>query len=350
MRNEKNIGLDRIKLCNLFIKSVDIELIQARGGTVVIGETGLKTINKNTGEVIFMEDLTINIEGLGLSDNSYIAEIQINKKNAIKDWQVVAGVNIPKLYYTNNGINICDENELEGIPILLEKEFLKYGIEIEGIQNATVSSIEINYNIHDIQFYKTMKLINEAWKQAGHKVFVVDTKNGLESLKLKLPTREIKIYNKTQQLKDIGHIVPKDQDITRIEISTSHITTVKSVLDGNALIELIDNFEKLQKFYKDTIKKNIKKPFMDYCKSMENEMLEHLMSGVAPKDIINKIGLGKVVDLDIYANAIKKYYKKKYPKSSPSNVIKNNINKISNKEEFMGNIEKMKVFFEDIGV
>lgn len=341
------IGLDRITLNNIILKSINIQLIELLGGKVIVSKknVGYKTIDQDSGEVIYLSELKMNIEGFGWCDKSYAIQLQLNKDNGYEEWTVSAGINVPKLYYANNLNNIHKQDQIQGIPWVLEGYMKERGIEVD-LTNATVTSLEVNYNIKDKEFYKTMTVINEAWKHSGQKVFVADTKDGIESLKLKLPTREIKVYNKVKQLQDVGYKTLGENDVTRIEVSSNHITTIKSVLGGNKLTDLIENYPKLVVFYKNTVKSSIYKPFKKYCDDNVKIMYELLKDNKASK-VLDIMGLNRVVDLDLYKEAIVKYYKSS-GKRNPYNMIKNNIDRVRDKENYIGNIQRIENFVREM--
>lgn len=342
------IGLDRLKLNNIMAKSVNINKILAFGDiTVNTKGAGYKTVDINTGEIIYVEDLKLNIAGAGLSENCEAMQIQINKNGALREWKISIGVNVVKLLYGSNEKNLSEESEIEAIPKLIEKTCKMHGLEID-LTTATLSSFEVNVNIIGNQFYNTMKILNEAWKNEGNKVFLTDTKEGVESMKLKLPTREIKIYKKDIQLQDMGHVCTT-KDITRIEVSTSHTKTIKQTFFTNNFLDILENMELIRRFYKNSIRNNIKKPFEAYCKNSINEMFDLLESGVKPSDMLMQVGINRVIDLDLYKQAIVKHYKASN-KKNPYTMINNNIKKISNAQQYMGNIKKLENFFEYIGL
>ena len=60
---------------------------------------------------------------------------------------------------------------------------------------------------------------------------------------------------------------------------------------------------------------------------------------------------GDMVDLDIFANAIKKQYKLQ-GKQKPHTVIKNQIKKLDNDlvQKLSGNLEAINQFFDELGI
>lgn len=340
------IGLDRLRLNNIKLKSVNVLKIKAFGEIVLnTNNVGYKVIDQRTGEVIYLEELILNITGAGCSNDSKAMQIQLNKNGGTDNWNISIGVNISKLLYGTNKLNLSDIKEIEAIPRVIDRFCREYGLEVD-LDKTTVSYLEVNYNVYNKEFYKTMAIINEAWKYNDNKVFVADTKDGIESLKLKLPTREIKVYNKVKQLQDMGYICT-DNDITRIEVSTSHVTTIKNVLGGNKLTDLIDNYPKLVMFYKNTVTDNVYKPFKKYCDDNVELIYDLLQEGIKPRNVLDIVGLNKVVDLDVYKQAIINYYKDN-GKKNPYRMIKNNIDRVKGKENYIGNKEKMEEFMKEI--
>ena len=345
-----NIGLDRIKINNVCLKSLNPQLVKLLGGDIAynINNIGYKVINRENGEIMFLEDLILNITGAGLSDDCKAMQVQINKTGGADNWTISMGINVPKLFYGTYEKNLSEVEEIKAIPSIIEKTCKQNGIEID-LTNATVTGIEANVNIRGNKFYKAMKLINECWKYSDNKVFIVDTKNnGKESLKLKLPTREVKVYRKDIQLEDIGHICT-NKDITRIEVSTNHMKTMYQTWGSNKFLDMLDNFNQVENLYKNTIKNNIYKPFKRYCIDTVDSMYNLLEGGVKARDLIDTMGINTVVDLDLYKQAIVKHYKSQ-GKKNPYTIIRNNIKKIGNAEDYMGNIQKIEEFFKQVGL
>ena len=352
-KNKKiEIGLDRLRLANVKILGVDIAKFKSMDGQLNLGE-GVEIIDMNTGEIIQVNDFYINIDGFGADKDNLALQLQLYKLKGKNDYTFTLGVNAPKLYSVTNVDNLSNQKEVENIPQMIQKYLQKVGV-YTNLEQATVSYFEVNYNICDDSFINTFKIINECWKLDNNKVFVVDTKDGYESLKLKLATREIKLYNKVKQLQDTLQFVIAD-DVARVEVGTSHKTTIKRLLGDDKLYTLCSNLDRVQDFYKKVINDNMKKPYMSYKQTLLDYMVKELESGVKPYELQYRLAVtNRLVDLELFAKAIKVYYKK-VGKKSPNNVIKSNFKRLHNVDvelykRLQNNCEKIEKFFDDIEI
>ena len=84
-------------------------------------------------------------------------------------------------------------------------------------------------------------------------------------------------------------------------------------------------------------------------------MVEQLENGVKPYELQYRLSItNRLVDLKLFAEAIKMYYKK-VGKKSPNNVIKSNLKRLHNVDEnlynkLQNNCDKIEKFFDDIGI
>lgn len=353
MTKDNLIGIDRLRLANVKVLYFDKMKFRANNGEYNLGE-GVEVVEMKTGEIIQVNDFYINVEGFATEggDNSAL-QLQLSKLKGQNKWTFTLGINAPKLYKATNIENISNNKEVENIPQMIQKHLEKVGVYVD-LGQATVSYFEVNYNIHDEKFENAFRLINECWKMDNKKVFSVDTKQGYESLKLKLPTREIKVYNKVKQLEDTFQFNIHN-DVIRVEVGTSHKTTIKSILGDDKLETLINNLDKIQDFYRKVINDNMKKPYIVYKQTLLDYMATELENGVKPYELQYKLAItNRLVDTELFAQGIKLYYKK-VGKKKPYNVIKSNLNRLQkvNVElynKLQNNCTKIEKFFDDIGI
>lgn len=351
--DDLKIGLDRIRLANVKVNSFNSVKFKANEGKYNLGE-GVEVVEMKTGEIMQVNDFYINIEGFATEggDNSAL-QLQLKKLKGKNDWTFTLGVNAPKLYKSTNIENVSNEKEIGNIPNMIQKHLAKVGVNVD-LTCATVTYFEVNYNIYDEKFENAFRMINECWKVDNKKVFGVDTKQGYESLKLKLPTREIKVYNKTKQLEDTLQFNIHN-DVIRVEVATSHKTTIKSLLGDDKLYTLCDSLKDLQRFYRKAIKDNVKRPYEVYKQGLIDYMLSELEKGVKPYELQYRLAItNRLVDTELFGQAIKEYYKK-VGKKRPYNVIKLNMNKLQRVDvelydKLQSNCKKIEKFFGDIGI
>ena len=126
------IGLDRLRLNNIKLKSVNVFKIKAFGEIILnTNDIGYKVVDQSTGEVIYLEELILNIAGAGCSDNSKAMQIQLNKNGGTDNWNISIGVNISKLLYGTNKLNLSDVKEIEAIPRIIDSFCREYGLAVD---------------------------------------------------------------------------------------------------------------------------------------------------------------------------------------------------------------------------
>lgn len=342
-----NIGLDR---CRFVLPSVAID-----GGIYRMNiEKGEKAeiLDIATGEIIGVSDFNLTIKGISLQDkDDYSIKVTLMKKPSVN---FVLDINIPKLLYNTNERNANNLQHLSEVNQIIEKKLGEVGVYTD-MTKARISSIEININSTDKKLYDAMKIIKKGFNATNDKVFIVESKNNIESLMIKNRYMKVKVYNKAQQLQDTGQL-QECENLVRVEVTTldkgavNTITGNKPCMDG-----VIENWDKLEKWFKDTIDKQIKKPCDEYNKAVENAMVQELKQGHKTYDILAlQAEQGNLVDLEIFSRAMKRYYKE-VGKKSPTTVIKNTKNRYEklNKSRYdamIGNIDALEKLWDGIGL
>lgn len=342
-----NIGLDR---CRFVLPSVAID-----GGIYRMNiEKGEKAeiLDIATGEVIGVSDFNLTIKGISLQDkDDYSIKVTLMKKPSVN---FVLDINIPKLLYNTNERNANNLQHLSEVNQIIEKKLGEVGVYTD-MTKARISSVEININSTDKKLYDAMKIIKKGFGASNDKVFIVESKNNIESLMIKNRYMKVKVYNKAQQLQDTGQL-QECENLVRVEVTTldkgavNTITGNKPCMDG-----VIENWDKLEKWFKDTIDKQIKKPCDEYNKAVENAMVEKLKQGHKTYDILAMQAVeGNLVDIEIFARAMKRYYKET-GKSKPHTVIKNTKNRFEKYDNelydsLIGNMDALDKLWKQIGL
>lgn len=133
---------------------------------------------------------------------------------------------------------------------------------------------------------------------------------------------EVKQLDDTFQLKH-------NDSLIRIEVSTSHKKTLDTLSYHNPTIDgIVKNWDKLEKWFKDTLKKQIKTPTDNFNQSVIDSMVEQLKEGHKTYDVLIEEGIkGNLVDIELFSKAMKKYYKE-VGKTKPHSVINNTKKKL----------------------
>lgn len=342
-----NIGLDR---CRFVLSSVAID-----GGIYRMNiEKGEKAqiLDIATGEVIGVSDFDLTIKGISLQEkDDYTIKVTLMKKPNIN---FVLDVNIPKLLYNTNERNASNLEHLTEVNQIIEKKLSEVGVYTD-MTKARVSSFEINVNSTDSKLYDAMKIIRKGFNASNEKVFVVESKNNIESLMVKNRYIKVKVYNKTQQLQDTGQLY-ENKNLVRVEVTTLDSRTINTITGNDPTIDgIIENWDKVENWFRSVIEKHIKKPCEEYNKAVESAMVEKLKQGHKTYDIlISQANKGDLVDLEIFSKAMKRYYKET-GKSKPHTVIKNTKNRLERVEKtqydsLVGNIESLEKLWNGIGL
>lgn len=342
-----NIGLDR---CRFVLPSVAID-----GGIYRMNiEKGEKAqiLDIATGEVIGVSDFNLTIKGISLQDkDDYSIKVTLMKKPSVN---FVLDINIPKLLYNTNERNANNLQHLSEVNQIIEKKLAEVGVYTD-MAKARISSVEININSTDKKLYDAMKIIKKGFNASNDKVFIVESKNNIESLMIKNRYMKVKVYNKAQQLQDTGQL-QECENLVRVEVTTLDKGAVNTITGDNPCIDgVIENWDKLEKWFKDALTKHIKKPCDEYNKAVENAMVEKLKQGNKTYDILAMQAVeGNLVDIEIFARAMKRYYKET-GKSKPHTVIKNTKNRFEKYDNelydsLIGNIDALERLWNGIGL
>lgn len=345
-KDKIDIGLDRLQLSN--IEVIGLDFMRFRG--YYEKGKGKEVIDMKTGEVIEISKLIVKVDGISESEKDNY-KIRLDLDNVFGNYQYIVKTNAPKLIYNSNENNISNLEHLDKLKTIIENELMKEGV-IVDTENLKVTEFEVNANSHIPKMVDSLRLVSNAWKFDGNKVPQVDTREGLESILLKRSNRKTKVYNKSKQLDDTLQIKLHDNTV-RVEVSTNRTDTIQRIIGcENTLDNFIDNFNSVQDWYKDCIKRDIQTPLRAYVNKLENHIIGRMDRGEKTPHILLEVATkGDLVDIDIFSNAVKKQYKSQ-GKKSPSNVINNQIKKLDSSivERLSGNLEVIEQFFEDIGI
>ena len=345
-KDNLEIGLDRLHLSNLEVIGIDFTRFR---GYYEKGK-GKEIVDMRSGEVTEINKLIVKVDGISKSDKDNY-KIKLELRNVFGNFHYVITTNAPKLLYNSNENNIHKVEHLKQLKDIIVNELSKEGILVD-LENTTVTEFEVNTNSHNAKMIDSLRLIMNAWKFEGNKVPNTDAPKGLESIMLKRSDRKIKVYNKAKQLDDTLQLKMYDNTV-RVEITASRTDTIKRIIGcDNTLENFIEGFEDVQLWYKDCIRKDIQKPLKSYIEKLENHIIDRMNNKERTSNILLDLALnGDMVDLDIFANAIKKQYKLQ-GKQKPHTVIKNQIKKLDEKliEKLSGNLEAINQFFDELGI
>lgn len=361
------IGADRLEVSKAKLIGIHYKhLIASRKQKVEESMEGLSVINFDNEKEMQITELAVSVPGLGDGMDNWVIELDLKKQIGLKGaYYIQLSINAPKIFNVTNENNVSDGRELKHLPQLVEKKLSEIGVYV-SLEEATMRGFEVNANTTENKFKETFELVSEAWKaeldekgvNKKNKVFLVDTEDGYESLKLKKDHRTVKVYDKIKQLKDTGQITI-NENLARIEVYTSHTTTIQRMLgDDITFANFCNNIEAIQHYYRTSIETDIEKPINQFRKRIEHQIFEKLEAGEKPIDVyegyINHKRKRKlIVDLSVFDNAMKKYYKK-HKKANLQRDIKTLHNKVlkktdqENYESLVDNFARIERFMQQI--
>ena len=272
MQHSNNrIGIDR---CRFSISTIAIDRSVFKMH-IEEGQT-VEIVDINSGEIIGISDFDMTIKGVALNDkDDYTIKLELMKKLGIT---FVLDVNVPKLLYNTNENNVNNLEHLAKVNAIIEKKLKDVGV-IVDMEKAKLTSIEVNINNDNSKLYDSFKMLKKGMLNGSDKVFSTENKEGLESLMIKNSYLKVKIYNKAKQLDDTFQL-RHNESLIRIEVSTSHKKTMDTLSYHNPTVEgIIKNWDKLEKWFKDTLKKQIKTPTDKFNQSVIDSMVEQLKEG-----------------------------------------------------------------------
>jgi hypothetical protein len=341
-----NIGLDR---CKFILENLSID----GGNHRVYIEKGEKAEIHDiaTGKMIGISDLKVDIKGISIDNkDDYRIKVELKRDGS----GFVLDVNVPKLLYNTNERNANNLLHLSEINQIIEKKLGEVGVHAD-MTKARLSSIEININSTDKKLYDAMKIIRKGFNASDNKVFVVENKNKIESLKTGNDYAQVKVYNKSQQLQDTGQLW-ENENLVRVEISTKHRGAINIITGHNPCMDgIIENWDRLEKWFECRVDDYIKKPCDEYNKAVESAMVEKLKQGNKTYDVLAMQAVqGNLVDIEIFARAMKRYYKETERKSPATSIknTKNRFEKYDNElyDSLVGNIDALDKLWKQIGL
>ena len=351
-----NIGIDRCKFSIKEVFRISKEHIMEYRTHIETGERG-KIIDIETGEVIGISKFVCNISGISSNEtDDYRIMLKLNENNE----NFTLDVNIPKLLYNSNERNANNLSHLSEVNQIIEKKLRESGY-IVDMKQARLSSIEINVNSTDKKLYDAMKLVRKGLNNSDDKVFIVEHRNRLESIKSSKgkkgnkPYAEVKVYDKVKQLKDSGQLY-ENESLVRIEVSTRQKLAINTITNNNPTMEgVINNWNNLERWFLKRINEYIKKPSEAFNNQVIDEIVEELKRGYKTYDVlIGQAEQGNLIDIELFARAMKRYYKETGRKS-PTTGIKNTKTRLEklNKTRYdamVGNIEALENLWKQLGL
>ena len=303
--------------------------------------------------------LTVDEEQVKTQEGVDMYKVNIKDKaifirpNALNGGKVDVNITCPKIFGDTNEKNVTVEDFdylIETIQDTLEGE----GVLLD-VANARLGSFEVNYNVNDSKFYDVLKLIAKANINDNLKAFYVENKDGIQSVKVKKKRYTVKVYKKSEHLQE--SFKPIDEEyVVRFEVSTNAPDEKEKLFGGEVTLQgLIDNWERVEEWYRNCIKLTIKKPIEKYIKQLEDDCLALLERGVKPSNVVATLMLREdLVDVVAFENAMKKHYKatgKKKPHSVIKSAHKRMLQLDENKyNQVVGNVSKLEELYDLIGL
>ena len=341
------IGIDRMRLINISINSIDLKRYNGH----IVGGEGMKIQEVNLVQDIEVADIDITIKGNSINEkDNYLMKLKLNR---VPYMDLSIDVNAPRVLYGTNEVNISEKDDMYRLISRIKEEFKKVGIDI-NLDKAIISNFEVNYNSHNPKLLDTFKLIKRSLDQGKEKVFLVDHNGETESLMINLSDRKIKIYNKSKQLEDTGQIAINKETI-RVEVSTNNTMLIRRLCKSKiaTIDKFIDNLNGLKLWFLETIRRNLRLEIEKYSNNVEENIYNRLIRGEKYYNVLLGVATnGDLVDIVIFDNAVKRYYKS-VGKKKPHTIIKSYHKKLINYDEelyqkLVGNLVEVNKLFNEI--
>lgn len=342
VENIKGIGLDRLRLSRVKVKSIDFEKLRHSGGEYSLGENKkyfFEIIDSNTGEIVKLTNLYINVSNdkttLFIENKNYILNLSYKRDSKSGEYVCVVETTLPRLFYKTNEENVNQIGKLKSIPMKIKEECQKAGIEIE-LGSEKVTYFEINYNTHVRNFKNTFKFLEQVFIKSNEIIFSARNKDGIKSIMFvnnkKNNTRKIKVYDKTQHLKDLD-LSPRYGSTCRIEVSTNHTTTINNIFQyRNKNIESLCDItqSRLTEFFLRSVKNEIVKPYILYKSEVIDYIVLEMEKNKNITDLLLNLSMENLLfDIEILREAIKIYADKNgYDSKYSSNKYRRIVEKL----------------------
>lgn len=294
---------------------------------------GIDRINLSTNKV----DITL------VNENT----LGVNYNHLTKGYTIP--VPLPSLIYGNNAKNLV-QDQLAKAKELLQYELDKLNLKVDDLK---ITYLELNFNINDIGLYTTLDLISKAMLLDSKKIMLTKTIDGIQSLKVHKATYDIKIYKKSEMLRETGQGYPKE-NILRFEVSSNDRKTLDRLLPNRHFDDIYNNWSDLVDWYKQSMQKGFKEPIKKYVKELVNNAYRLIKIGLKPNEVIDTLLFSqKLVDTYVFEEAFKRYYKKL--NKDPYGIIAYQKNRLKKLDEGQynitkGNIKKLDKLYKEIGI
>lgn len=263
-------------------------------------------------------------------------------------------VNAPKLFNGTNEKNLTVE-QMYNLTEIIQKQLEEHGVLVD-VARLKLGSFEVNYNVNDKKFYDVLQLIAKANINDNLKAFKVENKDGIQSVKIKKQRYNLKVYKKSEHLEERFECI-EEEHLVRFEVATNSDKEKQKIMqDDLTLIGLIENWERVEEWYRNCIKLTVKKPIEKYVEDMEKQILTMLEAGIKPNKVIETLMFREdLIDLLPFENAMKKHYKKIGNTKNVSRGIKTAHNRLKKLDEeryneVVGNIQKLEELYELINL
>ena len=303
-------GLDKVSLSNISIKKLDIQFLEIMNKHDEIKLTRSCDDNINFG----IKDLKIEDENFGILTVGYkIVE------GKYVSW-VILDLNKSRVE-ANNMIPVSVE-DFRNVVLKRVLNYIKkvYKIELE-IGEAKFRSMEINITFvlcEDYHKYKRVfeMMILNAPRSYKKRSMETNHKTGNTTYYLKNNSIEMKIYNKTLELKEkqgyennilIEYVCRMEY---KLKDDNTNSKKISSVFNTNRVADI--QSEQLKEFFLRQFEKDFIKPMQKNLKQQKKEMVKRLKEKkeVSVKNYVNKVALelaleNKFFDIKLFESAIK---------------------------------------------
>ncbi len=280
----QKVGIDKIRLSNLFINDIDISKLISISNTnkVEIHHTATKISNC----IRYMPDTFEGITKIVIKDNNIFSDLTIGCAFDSHD-KPIEYVYLTVTVTNARGCNLTNMSYGEYDKYITNVvDYIKSTYGIMLITNhIKIDYIEINTNIllknSFSEYNRTFRLLMSFFSGHMGKLSTYDKissnkRINEESFKRGNKSIEIIIYDKVKELKDMNIPIEEELSICRIEIRLKTKDKIKSVFGSNVWKELNDN--KIIEYFKVQIYDYLSEKFEKWEQTREKELKKLILS------------------------------------------------------------------------
>lgn len=287
---KERIGIDKTVICEIAIKAIDKEKLRKKS---LQDGIYINFIENEKSPIVTKNGICIS--ELEIKDDS-IGRLLIKHKqnNLTKKEMIICRMELLISGIKSNLQNLNANEYKSRVAQVFEKLEVEYGIVIDST-DVSLKEIEINctfklqenWNKYRAALLLIAKNMPERYGNRNEVKFmswqsVTSSGTVLENIHLKNKTTELKIYNKSKQIKDTYPDVNCDDNLIRIEYKIKDKRMIKSNFGSRKVADITD--EKINKLFRKYWQRDVVIPYLQWRDQNRNELFakakEHMSTDI----------------------------------------------------------------------